>query len=76
MVRFNTLKYRTLFYRKSASLKNVRVKIDLTKRRYEVLKNAITSVNGNKDVDYVMVLTLIVDLKLFLKIKDQVFQRY
>ena len=60
MVRFNSLKYRTLFYGKRVSLKNVRVKIDLTKIRYEVLKNAITLVNGNENVDYVMMLTLIV----------------
>ena len=33
-------------------LKNVRVKIDLTKRRYEVLKKSITLVNGN-NVDHV-----------------------
>ena len=31
----------------------VRVKTDLTKRRYEVLKKAINLVNGNNDVDYV-----------------------
>ena len=53
MVRFVSFKHRTLFYRKRASLKNVRVKIDLTKRRYEVLKKAINLVNGNNDVDYV-----------------------
>ena len=47
MVRFNSFKHRTLFYRKRASLKIVRVNIDLTKRRYEVLKKAITLVNGN-----------------------------
>ena len=52
MVRFVSFKHRTLFYRKRASLKNIRVQIDLTKRRYEVLKKAITLVNGNNDVDY------------------------
>ena len=31
----------------------VRVKTDLTKRRYEVLKKAINLVNANNDVDYV-----------------------
>ena len=35
-----------------ASFKNFRVKIDLTKRRWEVLKKVITLVNGNNDVDY------------------------
>ena len=40
MVRFVSFKHRTLFYRNTASLKN-RVKIDLTKRQYEVLKKAI-----------------------------------
>ena len=53
MVHFVSFKHQTLFYRKRASLKNVRVKIDLTKRRYEVLKKAINLVNGNNDVDYV-----------------------
>ena len=53
MVRFVSFKHRTLFYRKRASLKNVRVKIDLTKRRYEVLQKAINLVSGNIDVDYV-----------------------
>ena len=53
MVRFVSFKHRTLFYRKRASLKNVRVKIDLTKRRYEVFKKVVTLVNGNNDVDYV-----------------------
>ena len=53
MVRFVSFKHRILFYRKIASLKNVRVKIDLTKRRYEVLKKAINLDNGNNDVDYV-----------------------
>ena len=53
MVCFVSFKHRILFYRKCASLKNVRVKIDLTKRRCEVLKKAINLVNGNYDVDYV-----------------------
>ena len=54
MVRFVSIKHRTLFYRKRASLQNIRVKINLTKRRYEVLKKAINLVNGNNDVDYVL----------------------
>ena len=41
------------FTEKKASLKKVRVKIDLTKRLYEFLKKAINLVNGNNDVDYV-----------------------
>ena len=53
MVRFVSFKHRTLFYRKRASLKNVRVKIGLTKRRYEVVKKAINLVNGNNDVNYI-----------------------
>ena len=51
MVRFVSSKYRTLFYRKRASLKNIRVKIDLTKRQYEILKKVIALVSGNNDVD-------------------------
>ena len=53
MVRFVSFKHRTLFYRKRTSLKNVKVKIDLTKRQYEVLKKAINLVNRNNDNDYV-----------------------
>ena len=53
MVRFVSFKHRTIFYRKRASLKNVRVKIDLTKRQDEVLKRAINLVIGNNDVAYV-----------------------
>ena len=52
MICFVIFKHRTLFYRRRASVKNVRVKSDLTKRWYEVLKKAITLVNG--DVDYVL----------------------
>ena len=53
MVRLVSFKHRTIFYRKRASLKNVRVKIDLTKRQDEVLKRAINLVIGNNDVAYV-----------------------
>ena len=43
MVRFVSFKHRTSFNRKRASLKNVKiVKIDLTKRRCEALKKAIS----------------------------------
>ena len=42
------------------------------KTRYEVLKKAINLVNGDNDVATYS-LTLIVDSKLFLKRKDQVF---
>ena len=51
MVCFVSSKYRTLFYRKRASLKNIRVKIDLTKRQHEILKKVIALVSGNNDVD-------------------------
>ena len=41
------------YFVNDCSLKNVRVKIDLSKRRYEVLKTSIALVNGNNDADYV-----------------------
>ena len=72
MVRFVSFKHRTLFYRKRASLKNVRVKIDLTKRRYKVLKKAVTLVNGKNDVDYIFV-DVSCQPKVVFKDKDQVF---
>ena len=67
MVRFVSFKHQKLFYRKRASLQNVRVKIDLTKRRFEDLNKAITLVNGN-NVEYAFT-----DVNVFLKIKNQVF---
>ena len=72
MVRFVSFKHRTLFYRKRASLKNVRVKIDLTKRRYKVLKKAVTLVNGKNDVDYIFA-DVNCRLKVVFKDKNQVF---
>ena len=68
MVRFVSFKHQKLFYRKRASLQNVRVKIDLTKRRFEDLNKAITLVNGNNDVEYAFT-----DVNVFLKIKNQDF---
>ena len=38
---FISFKHQTLFYKKRASLKNVRVKIDFTKRRHEVSKMSL-----------------------------------
>ena len=72
MVRFVSFKHRTLFYRKRASLKNVRVKIDLTKRRYKVFKKAVTLVNGKNDVDYIFA-DVNCRLKVVFKDKNQVF---
>ena len=73
MVCFVSFKHRTLFNRKRATLKNLRVKIDLTKRRYEVFKKAILAlVNGNNDVDYVFT-GVNCRLKVDFKDKKQVF---
>ena len=51
--RTHRFQYQTLIDRKRDSLKKVGVKIDLTKRGYEVLKNTITIVSRNNNVDYV-----------------------
>ena len=67
--RTHRLQYQTLIDRERDSLKKVGVKIDLTKRGYEVLKKTITM-----SVGIIMLTTyslkLLVDSKLLLKIKD------
>ena len=53
IVRFNSFKHRTLFYRNRNKLKGVRIKLDLTKKRYNVLRSARSSANENQDINYV-----------------------
>ena len=40
LVRFMSFRHRTMFYRNSKRLKDVRIKLDLTKRRHRILKDA------------------------------------
>ena len=54
-VRFLTFRNRTLFYRNSRKLKNAKVWLDLTKKRYKIFTNAIDFLKAYKNVDYVMV---------------------
>ena len=60
---FYELKHRTMFYRNTKRLKDVRIKLDLTKRRYRILKDAIDLAKGHPDLDY-----LFVDVNCCLKI--------
>ena len=53
IVRFNSFKHRTLFYRNRNKLKGVRIKLDLTKKRYNVLSGARSTANENQDINYV-----------------------
>ena len=53
IVRFNSFKHRTLFYRNRNKLKGVRIKLDLTKKRYNVLRSARSIANENQDINYV-----------------------
>ena len=53
IVRFNSFKHRTLFYQNRNKLKGVRIKLDLTKKRYNVLRSARSIANENQDISYV-----------------------
>ena len=58
IVRFNRFctfqRYCTfLFYRNRNKLKGVRIKLDLTKKRYNVLSGARSTANENQDINYV-----------------------
>ena len=45
--------YRSMFYRNRKRLKDVRIKLDLTKRRYKILKDAIDLAKEHPDLNYV-----------------------
>ena len=55
IVRFTTFRHRTIFYRNRNKLKKAKVKIDLTKRRYDIYKDAINFVKNYSKVNFVMV---------------------
>ena len=56
IVRFMTFRHRTMFYHSRKNLKrNVKVKLDLTKKRYPIFTKAMQLVKNNKAVRLVMV---------------------
>ena len=63
IVRFNSLKHRTSFYRNKNRLKGVRITLDLTKKRNSVLRRARSVANENQDVNYDFA-----DIKCLLKV--------
>ena len=52
---FSTFRHRTLFYRNRNNLKNAKVRLDLTKKRYKIFTDAAGFVKAYKNVHYVMV---------------------
>ena len=48
-----SFRHRTMFYRNRKRLKDVRIKLDLTKRRYKILKDAIDLAKEQPDLKYV-----------------------
>ena len=50
---FTSFKHRTSIYRNRNIFKDVRVKLDLTKRRYNILKSARSIADEKQDVNYV-----------------------
>ena len=57
MVKFSTFRHRTLFYRRRKKLgNNVRIKLDLTKKRYKILSDSIEYVKQHTDkVEFVYI---------------------
>ena len=53
IVRFTSFKHRTSIYRNRNTLKDVRVKLDLPKKRYNVLKKVRSTVDEKQDTNYV-----------------------
>ena len=53
IVRFMSSRHRTMFYRNKKRLKDVRIKLDLTKSRYKILKDAIDLAKEHSDLNYV-----------------------
>ena len=54
IVRFSTFRHRTIFYRNRNKLKKAKIKIDLTKRRFDIYTDAINSVKNYSKVNFVM----------------------
>ena len=52
IVRFMSFRHRTMFYRNRKRLKDVGIKLDLTKRRYKILKDAIDLAKEHPDLNY------------------------
>ena len=53
IVHFTSFKHRISIYWSRAILKDVRVKLDLTKKRHNILKSARSIADENQDVNYV-----------------------
>ena len=74
IVRFPTFRHRTMVYRKRKSMEGVTVRLDLTKQRYDLLKEARKLVDGHPNVKFVYA-----DINCRLKVKfnegiDQFFE--
>ena len=52
IVRFTTWRHRTLLYKNRKKLKDVRIYLDLTKKRLDLLKLASRKVEGNENVSF------------------------
>ena len=48
-----SFRHRTMFYRNRKRLADVPIKLDLTKRRYRILKDDIDLAKEHPDLDYV-----------------------
>ena len=70
IVKFNNFRYRTDFYRKRNSLKGKRVRIDLTKKRYDLLKRSMNFINDGSLTKKLQSVYVFADINCRLKIVD------
>ena len=54
IVRFMNFRHGTMFYGNRKRLKDVRIKLDLTKRRYRILKDAIDLAKEHPDLEWLI----------------------
>ena len=62
IVKFTSRRYRTEVYQKRRSSKNFPFKIDLTKRRLNLLKHARQLIKGIDGIDYVFSMSIAVSM--------------
>ena len=70
IVKYNNFRYRTDFYRKRKSLKGKRVRIDLTKKRYDLLKRSMNFINDGSLTKKLQSVYVFADINCRLKIVD------
>ena len=67
IVKFTSFRHRTIFYKMRKTFVNIKVRLDLTRMRYNLFKSAMEYVEGCEEVDFVFV---DINCKLKIRFKD------